>query len=121
MSHAALTYDYIAYNCFLSRGIYINGCNQISSHRSEEKPFYHFVATDKRNKRDGRFIEQLGYFNPYARGEAVRLNLNMKGESLGRVAQLSEKADLLVKEFKKGPESRQAFVEKNMLKLNVKN
>ena len=31
---------------------------------TKKKPFYRIVATDKRSARDGRFIEQLGYFDP---------------------------------------------------------
>ncbi|MDD9893348.1 MAG: 30S ribosomal protein S16, partial [Gammaproteobacteria bacterium] len=31
---------------------------------SLKRPFYHIVAADKRNPRDGRFIERLGYYNP---------------------------------------------------------
>ena len=31
---------------------------------SKKKPFYRIVATDKRSPRDGRFIEQIGYFDP---------------------------------------------------------
>ncbi|QJC35865.1 30S ribosomal protein S16 [Enterobacteriaceae endosymbiont of Donacia sparganii] len=30
-----------------------------------KKPFYQIVVTDSRNSRDGRFIEKLGYFNPF--------------------------------------------------------
>ena len=29
-------------------------------------PFYHIVATDSRSRRDGRYIERLGYYNPVA-------------------------------------------------------
>ena len=43
---------------------------------AKKKPFYHVVATDKRNKRDGRFIERLGFFNPVARGKEEVLRLN---------------------------------------------
>lgn len=42
----------------------------------KKRPFYHIVVTDSRNKRDGRYIERLGFFNPSAQGEEVRLNLN---------------------------------------------
>lgn len=42
----------------------------------KKRPFYHVVVTDSRNKRDGRYIERLGFFNPSATGEEVRLNLN---------------------------------------------
>jgi small subunit ribosomal protein S16 len=31
---------------------------------SKKKPFYRIVATDKRSPRDGRFIEQIGYYDP---------------------------------------------------------
>ncbi|QJC32644.1 30S ribosomal protein S16 [Enterobacteriaceae endosymbiont of Donacia dentata] len=31
----------------------------------KKKPFYQIIVTDNRNARDGRFIEKLGYFNPF--------------------------------------------------------
>ena len=31
---------------------------------AKKRPFYHIVAADVRRARDGRFIEQLGYYNP---------------------------------------------------------
>lgn len=44
---------------------------------AKKRPFYHIVATDKRNRRDGgNYIERLGYFNPIASGAEPRLNLN---------------------------------------------
>lgn len=30
----------------------------------KKKPFWHLVATDSRNPRDGAFIEQIGYYDP---------------------------------------------------------
>ncbi len=39
---------------------------------SKKKPFYRVVASDKRAPRDGRFIEQLGYYDP--RRKLVRLD-----------------------------------------------
>ena len=33
---------------------------------AKKRPFYNVVATDKQNRRDGRFIERLGYYNPVA-------------------------------------------------------
>ena len=41
-----------------------------------KRPFYHIVVTDQRNRRDGRYIERLGYFNPVAKGGEERLQLN---------------------------------------------
>jgi len=43
---------------------------------SKNRPFYHVVVTDSRNSRDGRYIERLGFFNPFARGNEESLRLN---------------------------------------------
>lgn len=40
----------------------------------KKAPFWHLVATDSRNKRDGAFIEQIGYYDP--RGDS-RLEVNV--------------------------------------------
>ena len=42
---------------------------------SKKRPFYNIVVTDSRKPRDSGYIERLGYFNPLARGQEVRLNL----------------------------------------------
>ena len=67
---------------------------------AKKKPFYHVVATDSRNKRDGRYIERLGYFNPTASGDAKRLELQVDRieywKSVG--AQMSDRVASLMKE-----------------------
>ena len=35
---------------------------------SKKRPFYSIVATDSRSRRDGRFIERIGFYNPIASG-----------------------------------------------------
>lgn len=40
------------------------------------RPFYHIVVTDSRNKRDGRYIERIGYFNPIAVGGERKLEFD---------------------------------------------
>jgi small subunit ribosomal protein S16 len=89
---------------------------------AKKKPFYHFVATDKRNRRDGRHIEQLGFFNPYAKGQAARLGLDIARVDywLDKGAQLSERAGHLVTEFKSGPESRESHLDKKKAKDDSK-
>lgn len=37
---------------------------RLQRHGSTHAPFYHVVATDRRNPRDGKFIEKLGYYDP---------------------------------------------------------
>lgn len=34
---------------------------------AKKRPFYNIVAADKRDRRDGRFIERVGYYNPMAK------------------------------------------------------
>ena len=37
---------------------------------AKKKPFYHVVAADSRRARNGRFIEELGYYNPIVAADA---------------------------------------------------
>jgi len=41
---------------------------RLSRGGAKKRPFYNIVATDKQNRRDGRFLERLGYYNPVATG-----------------------------------------------------
>ena len=70
---------------------------------AKKSPFYHMVVTDSRRRRDSNYVEQLGYFNPVARGQEARLHLNLEKisywESVG--AQLSDRAKSLIKEYRK--------------------
>lgn len=67
---------------------------------AKKRPFYQVVVTDSRNRRDGKYIERVGFFNPIAKGKEVRLNLN--GERvdywLSQGAQTSERVASLIKE-----------------------
>ena len=42
---------------------------------AKKRPFFNIVATDSRNRRDGRFIERLGFYNPVASGGAETLRI----------------------------------------------
>lgn len=70
---------------------------------SKKRPFYRIVVTDSRMRRDGRFIEQIGFFNPVARGqeERLRIQLDRVEHWRGIGAQLSERVGTLVKEAAK--------------------
>lgn len=67
---------------------------------AKKRPFYHIVVTDSRNKRDGRKIERIGFFNPVARGQEERLRVNLDRVEYwtGVGAQLSERVKHLVTE-----------------------
>jgi small subunit ribosomal protein S16 len=49
---------------------------RLSRGGAKKRPFYHVVVTDSRNRRDGRYLERLGFFNPVATGQEVRLNID---------------------------------------------
>lgn len=70
---------------------------------AKKRPFYHIVVTDSRRRRDGNYIESIGYFNPVARGQEIRLHLEMDKlnhwQSVG--AQLSDRVNSLTKEYNK--------------------
>lgn len=70
---------------------------------SKKRPFYHLTVADKRNPRDGRFIERVGFFNPLARGqeERTRVNLERVDYWVGKGAQPSDRAASIIKEYKK--------------------
>lgn len=67
---------------------------------AKKRPFYHIVVADSRNKRDGRRIERIGFFNPVARGREQRLRVNLERVDYwtGVGAQLSERVKHLVSE-----------------------
>ncbi|MCB1886935.1 MAG: 30S ribosomal protein S16 [Rhodocyclaceae bacterium] len=45
---------------------------------AKKRPFYNIVAADSRDRRDGRFIERVGYYNPVASGSENGLNVNIE-------------------------------------------
>ncbi|MGD8483768.1 MAG: 30S ribosomal protein S16 [Thioalkalispiraceae bacterium] len=67
---------------------------------AKKRPFYHIVVTDSRNRRDGRYIERVGFFNPQAKGGEVRLNINQERIEhwVGQGAQTSERVGKLLKD-----------------------
>ena len=70
---------------------------------SKKRPFYHLTVTDSRNARDGSHKEQIGFFNPVARGQEVRFSVKEDRLAywLSVGAQLSERVAQLVKENEK--------------------
>lgn len=73
---------------------------RLSRTGAKKRPFYHVVVTDGRNKRDGRFIERVGFFNPVAAGEELKLRLDADRIAywLSQGAQASERVAKLLKQ-----------------------
>ncbi len=67
---------------------------------AKKRPFYHIVVTDSRNRRDGRYIERVGFFNPLATENEVRLKVDTDRIQhwMGLGAKPSERVNKLLKE-----------------------
>jgi small subunit ribosomal protein S16 len=70
---------------------------------SRKRPFYHMVVADSRMRRDGRFIETVGYYNPMSRPEVIEVAEDRVLEWIQKGAQPSETVDRLIKRKKRGP------------------
>ncbi|SMC15917.1 small subunit ribosomal protein S16 [Andreprevotia lacus DSM 23236] len=75
---------------------------RLSRGGAKNRPFYNIVATDSRNRRDGRFIERLGFYNPVAveGEEGVRFALDRVNYWIGVGAQVNESVAKLLKSYK---------------------
>lgn len=73
---------------------------RLSRGGAKNRPFYNVVVADSRCRRDGRFIERVGFYNPVAAEgvESLRLNAERIGYWTGNGAQLSDTVARLVKQ-----------------------
>lgn len=57
---------------------------------AKKKPFYRVVVTDRQSPRDGRCIEQIGYYNPLTEPPTIHIDLARADHWLGTGAQPSD-------------------------------
>ena len=65
---------------------------RLQRHGKKQKPFYWIVAADARAKRDGRFLEKLGTYNPNTNPATIELNLDQAVQWLHNGAQPTDTA-----------------------------
>ena len=73
---------------------------RLSRGGAKKKPFYQIVVTDSRNRRDGRYLERLGFYNPMIENEteeSLRIDMDRVNYWVNTGAQLSERVAKLVK------------------------
>ena len=75
---------------------------RLSRGGAKKRPFYRIVVADSRSPRDGRFIEQLGVYNPMPNPKVVDLDLERVDYWVGNGAQPTDVVQNLVKNFKAG-------------------
>ncbi|MBC5766018.1 30S ribosomal protein S16 [Ramlibacter albus] len=73
---------------------------RLSRGGSKHRPFFNIVVADKRVRRDGRFIERVGFYNPTAKEgeEGLRLAQDRLTEWIGKGAQPSPTVARLMKQ-----------------------
>ena len=65
---------------------------RLQRHGKKGKPFYWIVAADTRSKRDGRFLEKLGTYNPNSNPAQIELNVQSAVQWLQNGAQPTDTA-----------------------------
>ena len=68
---------------------------------AKKRPFYNMVVADSRSRRDGRFVERIGFYNPMAAEteEGLRIAMDRLKYWQDNGAQLSPTAERLVKQY----------------------
>lgn len=76
---------------------------RLSRGGAKKNPFYHLVVSDSRNRRDGRYIERLGFYNPVGKSheENLRVDLERVDHWLQIGAKPSERVAELIKASRK--------------------
>lgn len=67
---------------------------------AKKAPFYRVVVTEKEHKRDGRFVEVLGYYDPVKEPALVKLNQDRINYWIERGAQPTDSVRKLIKGYK---------------------
>ena len=70
---------------------------------AKKHPFYHIVVTDRENARDGRFLEQIGTYDPAKPMTQAVLQKDRLTHWMGLGAQLSTSLQKVVRELAKAP------------------
>ena len=76
---------------------------RLARHGGKKKPFYHVTVAERSAKRDGRFIERVGFYNPVAKGreEELRIDLERVDYWLSTGAQPTDRVKQLVASWRK--------------------
>lgn len=88
---------------------------------AKKRPFFSIIVTDHRNARDGRFIENLGYYNPTARGQEKKLVLEKEkiAQWIAKGAKPSERVAYLLKQSETNPTLEKIEKNKKVKKTQV--
>ena len=69
---------------------------RLQRHGKKQKPFYWVVAADARSKRDGKYLEKIGTYNPNTNPATIELNLDSAVKWLHNGAQPTDTAKAIL-------------------------
>lgn len=75
---------------------------RLARHGAKKAPYYRVVVADARSPRDGRFIEEVGRYNPCTEPNMVKLDLEKIDTWLSNGAQPTETVTRLIETARKG-------------------
>ena len=70
---------------------------RLQRYGSKKRPFYRLVAADSRNKRDGRYLEIIGTYNPLTEPASVKIDEEKAQKWLSEGAQVTDTVKNLFK------------------------
>ncbi len=76
---------------------------RLARHGSKKRPYYRVVVADSRSPRDGRFIEEVGRYNPLTSPKTISLDIEKINEWKSKGAQLTDAVVALMKAAEEGP------------------
>ncbi|RLB55956.1 MAG: 30S ribosomal protein S16 [Deltaproteobacteria bacterium] len=74
---------------------------RLARHGSKKRPYYHIVVTDSEKARDGRFIEQIGTYDPAKPPAEARIDHERLAYWTGVGAKATESLGRVIREHKK--------------------
>lgn len=81
---------------------------RLSRKGTSNRPYYKIVAVDSRKRRDGRYIEQLGTYDPLQEGTNFTIDLAMAEKWLAVGAKPSETVNSMIRKARAGTRAASA-------------
>lgn len=75
---------------------------RLARHGAKKAPYYRIVVADSRARRDGRYIEQVGTYNPCTNPKAITLDLESVDKWIANGAEPTEVVARLIEDQRKG-------------------
>ncbi len=73
---------------------------RLARHGAKKRPYYRVVVSDSRCPRDGKFIEQVGRYNPCSSPKLIELDMDKIDAWVAKGAQVSDTVSSLMKQVK---------------------